>query len=82
MPIGTWCHLLSKWEEMKRIEFTGLMEEGSGGAKWLRLFPALILGLSGTNQISFSPAHPAVYKSQAGEMLHGQKQVRYIFFSI
>lgn len=62
--IGTWCHLLSKWKEMKHIRFTGLMEEGSWEAQWLRFFPALILGVSGTNRISCSPTHPAVYKSQ------------------
>lgn len=64
LPIGTWSHLSSKWEEMKHIRFMGLMEEGSGKAKWLRFFSALILEVSGTNHISCSPVHPVVYKSQ------------------
>lgn len=64
LPIGTWSHLSSKWEEMKHIRFMGLMEEGSGKAKWLRFFSALMLEVSGTNHISCFPVHPVVYKSQ------------------
>lgn len=49
------------------------MEKGSGGAKRLRFFPELILGVSGSNCISCSPTHPPVYKSQIREMIQDQK---------
>lgn len=64
LPIGPWCHLSSKWEETKHVRLMGLMEEESGEAKRLRFFPSTHTGVSGTNWISYSPAHPAVYKSQ------------------
>jgi len=40
------------------------MEKGSTGARWLSFFPALIQQVSGTNRISCSLTHPAVYRSQ------------------
>lgn len=42
----------------------GLMEEESGGAKRLRFFQALILGVKWYQLNLLFPPHPAVYKSQ------------------